>query len=126
MIIGIFGQMGNGKSTFARQLIGYLNEAIRMNMGDIGITNVFHLSAFARAVKESVATKYKISLADIEKWKNNPEKFPNNNLEGAKAFADFITSPEGQTIIAEFGVEQYGEPLFFADAHKTDAELGLP
>jgi len=56
----------------------------------------------------------------------NPEKFPNVNLEGAKSFADFITSPEGQEIIAEFGVDQYGEPLFIPDAGKTDAELGVP
>lgn len=56
----------------------------------------------------------------------NPEKWSNVNLAGAKAFADFITSPAGQKIIAEFGVEQYGEPLFFPDADKTDAELGLP
>ncbi len=56
----------------------------------------------------------------------NPEKFPNINLEGARAFADFITSPAGQQIIAEFGVEKYGQPLFFPDADKTDAELGLP
>ena len=55
-----------------------------------------------------------------------PEKFPNVNLEGAMAFADFITSSVGQKIIGEFGVEQYGEPLFFSDADKTDAELGLP
>lgn len=56
----------------------------------------------------------------------NPEKWPNVNLEGALAFADFITSPEGQQIIAEFGVKQYGEPLFFPDADKTDTDLGLP
>ena len=56
----------------------------------------------------------------------NPEKFPNMNLEGARAFADFITSPAGQQIIAAFGVEKYGQPLFFPDADKTDAELGLP
>lgn len=56
----------------------------------------------------------------------NPEKWPGVNLEGAKAFADFITSPEGQEIIGEFGVEKYGEPLFFPDADKTDADLGLP
>ncbi|MCI0549661.1 MAG: substrate-binding domain-containing protein [Anaerolineae bacterium] len=55
----------------------------------------------------------------------NPEKWPNINLEGAKAFADFITSPEGQQIIAEFGVDKYGQPLFFPDADKTDEELGL-
>lgn len=56
----------------------------------------------------------------------NPEKWPSVNLEGAKAFADFITSPEGQEIIGEFGVEKYGEPLFFPDADKTDADLGSP
>jgi len=55
----------------------------------------------------------------------NPEKYPEINLEGAKAFADFITSDEGQQIIAEFGVDKYGQPLFFPDAGKTDAELGL-
>ena len=56
----------------------------------------------------------------------NPAKFPNMNLEGAMAFADFVTSPAGQKIIGEFGAEKYGEPLFFPDADKTDAELGLP
>ena len=56
----------------------------------------------------------------------NPEKWPNVNLEGAKAFADFITSSEGQDIIAGFGIEKYGQPLFFPDADKTDADLGLP
>lgn len=55
----------------------------------------------------------------------NPEKWSNVSLAGAKAFADFVTSPEGQKLIGEFGVEQYGEPLFFPDADKTDAELGL-
>ena len=55
----------------------------------------------------------------------NPEKFLNVNLEGAKAFADFITSAEGQQMIAEFGVGEYGQPLFIPDAGKTDEELGL-
>ena len=48
----------------------------------------------------------------------NPEKWAGINLEGAKAFSDFITSPEGQQIIAEFGVDEYGQPLFLADAIK--------
>jgi len=55
----------------------------------------------------------------------NPEKFPDINLDGAKAFADFITSDEGQKIIGQFGVEKYGQPLFFPDADKTDSNLGL-
>lgn len=50
----------------------------------------------------------------------NPEKFQQVNAEGAKAFTDFITSSQGQQIIAEFGVEQYGEPLFFPDAGEQE------
>ena len=56
----------------------------------------------------------------------NPEKWPNVNLQGAKAFADFITSTEGQKIIGEFGMDKYGQQLFIPDAEKTDADLGLP
>ena len=56
----------------------------------------------------------------------NPEKWPNVNLQGSKAFADFITSPEGQKIIGEFGMDKYGQQLFIPDAEKTDADLGLP
>lgn len=56
----------------------------------------------------------------------NPEKFPDVNRDAAQAFADFITSEQGQHIIAAFGVAEYGQPLFFADADKTDADLGLP
>ncbi|RPJ22244.1 MAG: tungsten ABC transporter substrate-binding protein, partial [Chloroflexi bacterium] len=56
----------------------------------------------------------------------NPEKWPSVNFEGARAFADFITSTAGQEIIGGFGLEKYSEPLFFPDADKTDADLGLP
>jgi len=56
----------------------------------------------------------------------NPAKWKDVNVKGAKAFADFITSPEGQKIIGEFGVGEYGQQLFIPDAGKTDAELGLP
>jgi len=56
----------------------------------------------------------------------NPAKWKKVNLKAAKAFADFITSPEGQKIIGEFGVKKYGQQLFIPDAGKTDAELGLP
>jgi tungstate transport system substrate-binding protein len=38
------------------------------------------------------------------------------NAEGALAYAGFITSPAGQAIIAEFGKDKYGQPLFFPDA----------
>ncbi|MCI0432748.1 MAG: substrate-binding domain-containing protein [Gemmatimonadetes bacterium] len=34
------------------------------------------------------------------------------NPEGARVFADWITSDAGQSVIARFGVEQFGAPLF--------------
>jgi tungstate transport system substrate-binding protein len=38
------------------------------------------------------------------------------NLAGAQAFAHYVTSAEGQRIIATFGKERFGRPLFNADA----------
>jgi tungstate transport system substrate-binding protein len=55
----------------------------------------------------------------------NPEKYPKVNAAGAKAFSDFLVSADIQKRIGEFGVAKYGQPLFFADATKTDADLGL-
>ncbi len=43
----------------------------------------------------------------------NDEKHDKVNAEGAKAFADYMTSEETKKIIKEFGTEEYGEPLFF-------------
>ena len=56
----------------------------------------------------------------------NPAKFPTVNAEGARAFADYLLTPEAQQIIAEFNVQRLGQPVFFPDGGKTDAELGLP
>jgi tungstate transport system substrate-binding protein len=54
----------------------------------------------------------------------NPEKFPKVNADGAKAFVEFMIAPDTQRLISEFGVDKYGEPLFYADAGKNEAELG--
>ena len=43
----------------------------------------------------------------------NPEKHPGVNCEMANEFINFLVSDEGQEIIATFGEEQYGQPLFF-------------
>jgi tungstate transport system substrate-binding protein len=56
----------------------------------------------------------------------NHDKWQSTNLDGAVAFADYITSTAGQAIIATYGVDKYGQALFIPDAGKTDAELGLP
>jgi len=39
-----------------------------------------------------------------------------SNQPGAEAFAKFVTSPQGQRIIASFGRERFGRPLFTPDA----------
>jgi tungstate transport system substrate-binding protein len=55
----------------------------------------------------------------------NPEKWPAVNYDGAIAFSKFITDPATQKVIAEFGMDKFGQPLFYPDADKTDADLGL-
>lgn len=56
----------------------------------------------------------------------NPARFPERqiNVEGGRAFAQFLLSPEAQRVIAEFGREQFGQPLFVPDAGKTEEQLG--
>ena len=44
--------------------------------------------------------------------------------DGAAAFAEWIVGPEAQRMIGEFGVAQYGQPLFVPDAGKNEADLG--
>lgn len=55
----------------------------------------------------------------------NQSKWEKVNYEGALAFARFMIDPATQDLIAEFGVEKFGQPLFHPDADKTDADLGL-
>jgi tungstate transport system substrate-binding protein len=43
----------------------------------------------------------------------NPKKHPGVNCDLANRFIDFLVSDEGQDIIAKFGEETYGQPLFF-------------
>jgi tungstate transport system substrate-binding protein len=51
----------------------------------------------------------------------DPKKHSNVNVEGARAFASFITSPEVQATIGQFGVKEYGQALFIADAGQEAA-----
>jgi tungstate transport system substrate-binding protein len=55
----------------------------------------------------------------------NPEKGAHINVEGAQAFADFMVSPETQATVSTFGVERFGQALFFPAATMTDEELGV-
>ena len=55
----------------------------------------------------------------------DPAKWPKVNYDGALAFAQFIVRKDVQKIIGEFGVDKFGMPLFFPDAGRDPAELGL-
>jgi tungstate transport system substrate-binding protein len=50
----------------------------------------------------------------------NPAKWPKVNAAGAKAFSDFMVSPETQAVIKTFGIKKFGSPLFFPDAGKKE------
>ncbi len=43
----------------------------------------------------------------------NPDKIDGVNVEGAKAFIDWMLSDEASALIAEYGKEQYGVSLFY-------------
>jgi tungstate transport system substrate-binding protein len=53
----------------------------------------------------------------------NAAKFPKANAPAGQAFADWLVSPEGQAVIAEFGKAQYGRSLFVPAASKREEEL---
>jgi tungstate transport system substrate-binding protein len=55
----------------------------------------------------------------------NPERYPAVNVAGALAWSDFMVSDETQAVIAGFGVDRFGQPLFFPDAGRSEAEFGL-
>jgi len=50
----------------------------------------------------------------------SPTKFPKVNNAGANAFADYLVHPDTQKIIAAFGLDKFGQQLFFPDAGKPD------
>ena len=53
----------------------------------------------------------------------NPAKFPMVNGPGGAAFVNFMIAKATQEIIAKFGLEEFGQPLFFPDAGKKVEDL---
>lgn len=54
----------------------------------------------------------------------NPEEHPGVNSELAKVFVEWLTSVETQEIIGQFGVEEFGQPLFVPDSEEWRASQG--
>jgi tungstate transport system substrate-binding protein len=56
----------------------------------------------------------------------NPRKFPKVNHADTMKFVKWLTLPEkGQKIIADFGKDKYGSPLFFANSKEWREKQGL-
>ena len=71
-----------------------------LSEGDPGLLNVYHVMTV------------------------NPDKWPKVNYSGAAAFVKFMTDPATQEVIGKFGVDKFGQSLFFPDAGKSEDELG--
>jgi tungstate transport system substrate-binding protein len=67
--------------------------------GDPALLNVYHVIPITKAAGERV------------------------NEEGGAAFAEWLVSPEAQDLIGDFGVAEFGRPLFVPDAGKSEAEV---
>lgn len=50
----------------------------------------------------------------------NPDKWPKTNYQGALTFANWMVSADTQKVIGQFGVDKYGQTLFFPDAGKPE------
>jgi tungstate transport system substrate-binding protein len=71
----------------------YLSQGDRLDLvilseGDKALINVYHVIAV------------------------NPERYDTINAAGAQAFIDFMLDPSTQDVIGEFGMEEFGQPLF--------------
>ena len=70
--------------------------------------------AFKRRIQLVVLLEGDAALLNIyHVLEVSPTRHPRVNAAGGKAFADFMLSAEAQQAIKAFGVEKYGEPLFF-------------
>lgn len=53
----------------------------------------------------------------------NPAKFSKVEAAGARDWADFLLSPQGQQLIGQFGAARFGRPLFTPAAGRTEEEV---
>jgi len=53
----------------------------------------------------------------------NPARFEQVDNAGARAFADFLLGDEAQSLIRSYGVDRFGEPLFFPDGGREEDDL---
>jgi tungstate transport system substrate-binding protein len=80
--------------------------------------------AFQRRISLPILVeKDKLLLNIYSVMEINPANGPRVNTAGGKAFADFMVAVETQSVIKDFGVDKYGQPLFVPIAGKTDGDF---
>lgn len=75
-----------------------------------------YLSMKASLELEVVVEKAKDLLNQYGVIAVNPEKNPGVHLKEAQMFVEWMLSAETQKLIGEFGVEEFGQPLFMPNA----------
>lgn len=69
-------------------------------------------------VEGDEALMNRISLIPVSQ-----QKFPRVNVQDSAAFVKWLSNPDkGQKIVADFGKETYGQPLFFPDSREWKAQ----
>lgn len=110
-------QSGQGMA----QTLGIASEKRAYTLTDRGT----YLAFKKRIALDIIVERDKPLLNIYSVMEVNPSRFPKVNAAGGKSFADFMVSAEAQGVIKTFGVEKFGEPLFFPDAGKREEDLGL-
>jgi tungstate transport system substrate-binding protein len=83
----------------------------------LSLLRTLHLTAMVGAMPELLNEYSVLQL--------NPDRFPKANTAGGGAFAEYLLSQEAQTIVREFGLDKYDEPLFIPgtpDSVSVDGE----
>ena len=71
-------------------------------------TYLAHKGALSILLPESADMKTTYTMIAI-----TPARWPGTNYDGALAFIKWMTSARGLDLISKYGVDQYGEQLFF-------------
>jgi len=88
------------------------------------ITDRATLLAFSKRVALRIMVEGDRPLLNIYSvMEVNPANGPKVNAAGGKAFADFMLAAVTQQVIATFGVDKYGQPLFVPIAGKRDEDF---
>lgn len=72
------------------------------------LKNKSNLSSLSILLESADDMKNTYSLIAV-----SPDKYPDENYEGAQAFIKWMTSDKAQKLITSYGVKDYGEQLFY-------------